>query len=352
MSFARPDLLWLALLLPALAAAAVLGYGRRRRRVARLLGAPELVRRLGASDLEKPVVGRLVLIALAAAALGVAAAGPRWGWTAVEQHGRARNIVLALDVSKSMLARDLSPNRLERARLLARRLLRELRGDRLGLVAFAGRAYILAPLTIDHGALELYVDALDPEIVSYGGSSLAAALRQAKDLALGEDGTGGRDRAVVLVTDGEAHEEEAAVLAEAARAARAGIVVHTVGIGTQRGEPIPERDPRTGRDTDYKRDAAGEVVISRLNEPLLVKVAEATGGRYVRLDQAGATDRLLGALRAVERTRVQGERYLEPRARHGWFVALALVLLVVDAIAARSAAAGRELRTGDAGGQA
>src|SRR5690606_7760622 len=206
-SFARPDLLWLALLLPALAAAAVLGYGRRRRRVARLLGAPELVRRLGASDLEKPVVGRLVLIALAAAALGVAAAGPRWGWTAVEQHGRARNIVLALDVSKSMLARDLSPNRLERARLLARRLLRELRGGRLGLVAFAGRAYILAPLTIDHGALELYVDALDPEIVSYGGSSLAAALRQATDLALGEDGTGGRDRAVVLVTDGEAHEE-------------------------------------------------------------------------------------------------------------------------------------------------
>jgi len=352
-SFARPDLLWLALLLPALAAAAVLGYGRRRRRVARQLGAPELVRRLGAGDLERPVIGRLALVSLAAAALGLAAAGPRWGWTAVEHHGRARSIVLALDVSKSMLARDVSPNRLERARLLTRRLLRELRGDRLGLVAFAGRAYVLAPLTVDHGALELYVDALDPEIVTYGGSSLAAALRQATDLALGEDGTGGRDRAVVLVTDGEAHDEEEAVMAEAARAARAGVVVHTVGIGTQRGEPIPERDPRTGRDAGYKRDGAGEVVISRLNEPLLTRVAEATGGQYVRLDQAGATDRLLGALRAVERTRVQGERYLEPRARHGWFVALALVLLAVDAVIARSSsAAGRRLRTGDVGGQA
>src|SRR5690606_34374697 len=336
-SFARPDLLWLAVVLPALAAAAVLGYGRRRRRVARRLGSPELVRRLGAGDLERPVTGRVVLVALAAAALGFAAAGPRWGWQAVEHQGRARNIVLALDVSKSMLARDLTPNRLERERLLARRLLRELRGDRLGLVAFAGRAYILAPLTMDHGALELYVDALDPGIVSYGGSSLAAALRQATDLALGQQSTGGRDRAIVLATDGEAHEDNAAVLAEAERAAAAGIVVHTVGIGSQRGEPIPERDPRTGREAGYKRDMSGEVVISRLNESLLSRIAELTGGRYVRLDQAGATDQLLGALRAVERTRIQGERYLEPRPRDAWFVALALVLLVVEAVLARGA---------------
>ncbi|HEY8468583.1 MAG TPA: VWA domain-containing protein [Longimicrobiales bacterium] len=347
MSFARPDLLWLAVVLPVLVAAGVLGYARRRRRVAARLGAPELVRRLGAGELQRPIAGGLVLVVLAAAALGFAAAGPRWGWRAVEHHGRARSIVLALDVSKSMFARDLTPSRLERERLLARRLLRELGGDRIGLVAFAGRAYILAPLTLDHSALELYVDALDPDIVSYGGSSLAAALRQATDLALGQE-SAGRDRAIVLATDGEAHEPEAAVLAEAKRAADAGIVVHTVGIGGTRGEPIPERDPRTGQLSGYKRDANGEVVMSRLNEALLSRIAEMTGGRYVRLDEAGATDRLLGALRAVEQTHVQGERSLEPRPRHAWFVALALVLLAAEAIVSRTGA----LRAAPVQGQA
>src|SRR5690606_31305732 len=175
----------------------------------------------------------------------------QWGREVVETQNRALDIVLAVDVSKSMWAQDLSPDRLERARLLVRRLLRELPGDRIGLVAFAGRAYVLSPLTVDHGALHLYLDALDPAIVSQGGSSLASAVRQATDLVRSREGTRS-DRAVVLVTDGEALEEQAEVISAAERAAAAGVVVFTVGVGTPAGAPVPERDPVTGADLGFK----------------------------------------------------------------------------------------------------
>lgn len=330
MSFSRPDLLWLVLALPALVFLGVYGYVRRRRRAARALGDSALLRRLGAADLERFVTGRAITLALAAAALGLAAAGPRWGLRDVETQGRSRNIVFAVDVSKSMLARDVTPDRLERQRLLARRLLRELRGDRFALVAFAGRAYILSPLTVDHGALELYIDALDPGLVSYGGSSLSAAIRQATDLVQGQPGAAGT-RAIVVMTDGEAHEEAQAVLAEADRAAQAGVVVHTVGIGTAQGDPVPDREPGLGRVVGYMRDAAGDIVISRLDEPLLREVARRTGGRYVHLEEPGATDRLLAALRSLDQTVIQGDRQMERKERFAWFVALALGLLAMDA---------------------
>ncbi|MBI4408409.1 MAG: VWA domain-containing protein [Gemmatimonadetes bacterium] len=337
MSFARPDLLWLSGALPIVIGMAVYGYLRRWRRALAALGEPELVRRLGAGDPDRHFARRVVLLSLAAAALGMALAGPRWGTDTIETRSRSLNLVLVLDASKSMLARDLEPSRLERERLIARRLLRELRGDRIGLVVFAGRAYVLAPLTVDHGALELYLDALDPEIVSQGGSSLSAALRQATDLARGVGQAAGA-RAVVLLSDGEALEDEAAVTAAAARALEAGVVIHTVGIGTPRGAPVPERDPETDQVLGYKREPNGEIVISRLNEPLLRRIAQRTGGRYERLDRAGASGRLLTTLRQMERTPYRGGRRVEERERFGWFVAFALALLALDVVWTRRAA--------------
>ncbi len=337
MTFDHPDLLGLALALPALVTLGVWGYVRRRRRALAALGDPAVVARLGAAGLDRFAAGRLALVAIAGAALGLAAAGPRWGLVAVQEERRALDLVLAMDVSRSMLATDVEPSRLERARVLARRLLRELPGDRIGLVAFAGRAYVLSPLTIDHGALGLYLDALGPEIVSQGGSSLAAALRQAGDLARqpgeGVPGT------VVLVTDGEALEERSAVESAARRARQLGVTVHAVGVGTPAGAPVPERDPITEEATGYMRGPDGEIVISRLEEGLLRSVTERTGGRYVRMGRPGATEGLLAALRGLEREQVRGEERIERRARYGWFLALALALLAVDAVLARRAAA-------------
>jgi Ca-activated chloride channel family protein len=229
-----------------------------------------------------------------------------------------------------MLAEDTRPNRLERERLFVRRLMREMQGDRLGLVAFAGRAYVLSPLTVDHGALNLYVDALDPDIVSQGGSSIASALVQAADLARGPAETAA-DRAVVLISDGEALEDVSAVHAAADRAARAGVTVFTVGVGSAAGARVPDLDAAGDR-IGYKLDENGEVVVSRLDEDLLRSIADRTGGSYYALDDAASTGRLLSALGGVAATESQTGRRVEPRERHELLIALALLLILIDGL--------------------
>ncbi|MEX0890630.1 MAG: VWA domain-containing protein [Gemmatimonadota bacterium] len=342
MSAARPDLLYLAVLLPVLIAGGVLGWWQRRRAAAAALGDSALITRLAGQELTALPRRRLILLAGAAAALGVAAAGPTWGLDREASTGVAADVVLAMDVSRSMLAEDVTPSRLERARLLAAQLVRELRGDRLGLVVFAGRAYTLSPLTVDAGALNLYVNALDPEIVSQGGSSLAAAIRQAADLARG--GTvSARDRVVVLITDGEAHDQEDEVLAAAEAAERAGVTVHTVGVGTLQGARIVDQVLPDGR-TRWVVGPDGEIVVSRLGQELLSRVAGITGGRYVHLDGGGAATALLRAMGDLERTATGEAGRWVPRDRSGLFIALALVLLALDTWLALPLAPGRGLR--------
>jgi Ca-activated chloride channel family protein len=329
-SFSRPELLGFAFVAPILAALGVWAYGQRRRAVAQALADRELIGRLGAADLLRFPRIRLVLIAGAAGLLALAAAGPRWGTRVVEGVSSSRSVVLALDVSKSMLAEDTRPNRLERERLFVRRLMREMQGDRLGLVAFAGRAYVLSPLTVDHGALNLYVDAIDPDIVSQGGSSLASALIQAVDLARGAAETAA-DRAVVLISDGEALEDVSAVQTAADRAARAGVRVFTIGVGTAAGARVPELDA-VGTRIGYKVDENGETVVSRLDDGLLKQIADRTGGAYYALDDASSTARLMSALGGVARTDSESGRRVEPRERHAGLIALALLLLLIDSL--------------------
>jgi Ca-activated chloride channel family protein len=330
MSFARPEWLWLVGALPLVVALAILLWRRRLRRVAAMFGERVLVERLGlgaASHLPKL---RIALLLLAATSLGIAAAGPQWGQRRIEGRSNVRNIVLALDVSKSMLARDVEPSRLEQERLLARRLMRAMGSDRFGLVAFAGRAYVLSPLTTDHGALALFVDALDPDIVSYGGSALSAAIRQGTDLVRGDQPNPARP-AVVVVTDGEALEQEAAVLEAADRASQLGVTIHTVGIGTPQGALVPDFDPRTGRAAGYVEDEDGERVVSRLGSELLREIAQRGGGSYVELAQSGATDQLIDALREVQAQQGSSGGRVERIDRAAWFLALALLALALEA---------------------
>jgi Ca-activated chloride channel family protein len=336
MTFTDRDLLFLIALLPVLVAVSMLRYVRRRRRVAAALGDARLLPRLGAAGLQQFPWLRFILLTCAAAVLGIAAAGPRWGISEGRTETRARSIVLAVDISKSMLARDVQPNRLERERVMARRILRELASDRIGLVVFAGRAYILSPLTSDHSALQLYVDALDPEMVSQGGSSVAAALSQAVDLARGPTGKA-PGAAVVLMSDGEALEEQDEVMQAAERAARIGVAVHTVGFGTESGARIPDYTPGTRDVVGYKRDAYGNVVVSRLDERILRRVAEETGGQYFRADQPGAAAAIMGQLRSLQRSSTGAVERTERKDRTMWFVGLALLLLVIDHLMARRA---------------
>jgi Ca-activated chloride channel family protein len=344
--FARPEWVALAFFLPAAVMLAAVWAARRRRRAVRALGDEALVRRLAGEDLGRFPLGRTLLAALAAAALGVAAAGPQWGPAEDGGGVRGADVVLVLDASNSMRVADVAPDRLEVERRAARRLLDALEGERVGMVVFAGRGYPLSPLTSDFGALDLYLDNLSPDIVTQGGTSVSAALRQAQALLVGGAGGGGRSGSVVLLSDGDALEERAAVLDEARRAARLGITLHTLGAGTPAGGPVPDVDPETGRRRGFKREPTGEVAVSRLDETLLREAARLTGGIYRPAEDAGAPAAIAAAVRSARAMPDRGERggavggREEPGAtgledRYEWFVGLALALLVLDSLLER-----------------
>lgn len=334
MTFLRPWLLALAVVLPLLVLSGLVLLARRRRRVAEALGDTAVIQRLAGTDFRAFPRRRAALLLSAAALLGIAAADPRWGREPAAGGGGGLEIVLALDASNSMLAEDVAPSRLERERDAARRIVRALQDARIGVVAFAGRGYVLTPLTGDPGALELYLESLSPEIVTQGGSSLAGAIDQAAALLLGGDSTAAR-RAVVLMSDGEALEGREEILGAARRAGREGVAVHTVGIGTPGGARIPDLDPETGQRRGFKTEPTGEVAISRLDEGLLREVARTTGGTYHPLARPGALSALLAALRTGggggQRAGAAG--FTEGTGvRYGWFLAAALLLIALDTL--------------------
>jgi Ca-activated chloride channel homolog len=331
--FARPALLVLAAVLPILALLGVILYARRRRRVAAALGDAALVRRLIGQDLGRFPWLRAVAIAVAAAALGVAAAGPRWGTQPSDDPGGVADAVLVLDASNSMLVPDVAPNRLEAERRLARGLLDGMEGRRVGLVVFAGKGYVLSPLTSDRGVLDLYLENLSTGIVTQSGTSLSSALRYAAGLLAraGEDGTTGT---IVVISDGDALEETADVLAVAGDARTMGVSVTTVGVGTAAGGQVPNVDPATGKQDGFKHDLDGSVARSAMRPDLLREVARKTGGTFV--DAAASPDaaaRVLATLRSApggSGPAVGGGA--QPADCAWWLVALALVLLAADAL--------------------
>jgi Ca-activated chloride channel family protein len=334
-----PFLLHLIALFPALILAALLLWWRRRRDVADALGDPALVRRLAGTDLRRFPGGRVALLLPAGALLGVAAAGPRWGAAETGAPGQG-DVVLVLDASNSMLVQDVAPSRLDRERALARTLVDRLAGSRVGLIAFGGSGHALSPLTSDGSAIHLYLDALSPEIVNQGGTSLDSALRQALAL-LGGAGEGPTGGSIVLVSDGEALEPPELIGASIGHARRRGVPVHTVAIGTAAGGPVPDVDPETGRRTGFKREPDGSPAVSRLDEATLRRIARETGGTFRLMPDASGVAELASAAAAGGRA-TRGRGTSLPDNRYEWFLGLALVLIALDSLAER----GRRRGTG------
>ena len=280
MRFAEPDLLWLLLMIPLLALAIGLASRYRRKALERFAGgAAHLDRFSGEVSSHRRVV-RALLWLLAAAAIIVAASRPQWGTRLEPITRRGVDVVVVLDTSLSMAAEDVPPSRLGQALHAASSLLRQLAGNRVSLVTFAGKATLLCPLTLDHAAARLFLDSVDVESVPVPGTALADALRvAARALGGSEGGFGGRSRAVVIFSDGEDHEGQ--VDDALASLKKVGATVYTVGCGTSRGAPIPLRDPER-RVTGYKKDREGRVVTTRLDESVLEKLALETDGRHYR----------------------------------------------------------------------
>ena len=280
MRFAAAELLWLLLALPVLALAATWSAGRRRRALLHFAGGAEYASRFDAEVSPNRRAAKLLLLYFALAALVVAAARPQWGTRLEPVTRRGADVLVVLDHSLSMAADDLAPSRLDHARNAIASLVEQLAGDRVALVTFAGRPTLLCPLTVDHAALRLFLDTVRVEAVQVPGTALAQAL----ELAVSVFGTerpaaGERTRAVVLFTDGEDHEGGVEDVVDDLESA--GVAVYAVGCGTTRGAPIPVQD-EAGMQTGYKKDAAGRVVTTRLDEGLLELLALGTGGRYYR----------------------------------------------------------------------
>jgi Ca-activated chloride channel family protein len=323
--FDLPWLLPLAVLLPMLAVICVRAAHRRRaERIARF-GQREVVERLLPLGVLDPPRWRTVRLAVAAALVGIGVAGPRWGAERSTVRTRGIDLVLALDASLSMLATDERPNRLERMKQEVRRLRALSGGDRVGVLAFAGRSYVLSPLTVDAGALDLFLDNLDPSIVGQAGSSLARTLRQGADLLLLSRGDA--DKALVVMSDGEAFESTEEIIAEARRAGEQGVSLVTVGFGTEQGSTIPVRENGA---TTIKRDEGGQPVVTRYSPQTLRAAADAARGTFVPAeanDKAGRIKSALANLRTQQRASVTGETRTP---RFQWFLAPALVLLLLD----------------------
>lgn len=294
----------------------------RRARVRRAAAWSESTARIArsAGKLGAPALG------LAAGLAAVALSGPRWGEERIVTETRGLNLVIAIDISRSMLAEDAKPSRLGRALREARRLVQDLDGDRLGLSAFAGTSYILSPLSVDGSALTLYLDALDPDVASEGGTSLGPALAQGIELLHASPEIA--DRVLVMFTDGEAHDSLEQSLQEARRLAGLGIHLILVAEGGREPTKIPVRDDR-GTLVSWQQDLSGNPILTSRREDVLGAVADAAQGTIVAAelpDQAGAVRDLVASYKRATATESRTQRG-RPRA----WIPLLLAALVLGA---------------------
>ena len=324
MTWAHPERwVWLGLI-PAVAGFWVWAFRHRRQALA-LFASPGLLAQLADRVDWKARRLRAAGVTVGLFCLLLALVGPQWGFRWQEVKRRGVDLMIALDVSKSMLAEDVKPNRLGRAKLAIQDLLPLLKGDRIGLVAFAGTSFVQCPLTVDYGAFSVTLDELSTETIPRGGTSLAQAIRESlKALA----SSAPESRALVLITDGENHEGD--VRAAAREAAKAGVKVFAIGIGTPEGELIPVADAQGH--TTFLKDRSGLTVKSRLDEALLQEAALETGGSYLRATAASfGLDRLYNE--RIARLKQQEEESAMKKQRElrfQWLLAAALLLLAVE----------------------
>ena len=324
MTFGNPQYLLLLAAIPVAVGLLAFSLYTRNRALARF-GDPALMRRLTESVNTPGRVTRSALTVLALGLIVLAIARPQWGETeqVVERHGV--QLMVALDISRSMLAEDVKPNRLARAKLEVADLLQQLHGDEVGLVLFSGAAFIQFPLTFDYSTARTFLDNADTDMIPYQGTVIDEAI----DVSMvGLDNDRAGHKAILLISDGEEYQESDSLRA-ANRAADAGLTVYTIGVGTSDGEPIPIRD-RWGNLVGYQEDGDGTMLLSRINEDVLRDVAEAGGGRFVMAGgSTSAAEVIAEELDGLEKSVVESEVTNTRVERFQWFVAAAIALLMI-----------------------
>ena len=316
--FANIELLYLLLAVPAMAVLFEVMMRKRGRMMARF-GSANAVKRLAPEVSVARLRVKFWLFAAAFALLVVAAARPQMGSKLREVEREGVEIMVALDVSNSMLASDFSPNRLERTKYAVSRVIEGLSEERIGVVVFAGDAYVQLPITSDYLTARNFVERISPTQVTKQGTAIGAALDLATS-AFSSDSEG--SRVVILVTDGENHDDDALKAAE--RAAERGVKVYTIGIGTPEGAPI-------NIDGDFIRDGEGEIVVSKLDETTLQKIAATTEGAYIRATSASVgVQEIVDMINRTEKSKFKTEIFEEYDEKYHIPLVAALVLLLVE----------------------
>lgn len=324
MIFAKPEYLFGLILLP-FVGLFLYWAGIKRRQALGKLGEHPLLQKLTANLNRRGRSWRNVLMLLSLALLIIALARPQWGSEVREINQEGLQVMIALDVSQSMLAQDIKPTRLERAKLEIADLMNQLDGDEIGLVLFSGASFIQVPLTSDYYTALSYLESADPGVISRPGTVIGDAIRTAM---FGYDPNLSSQKVLIIMTDGEDHETDPIAAAE--EVASEGVLIYTIGFGTPEGEPVPILD-EYGSVLDYKRDASGEVVLSRLDETTLQSIAQSGNGKYYRASADGSElQSLLAEIDQLQKDQLQSRietRFIE---RYQIFLTLALFLLVIS----------------------
>lgn len=321
--FEHPLYLYALALLPLLILLMV-GASYARKKALQRLGNPELVQRLMPERSPVRLRNKNILFLIGLFFIIIALANPQWGTKTQAVRRQSIDIIFALDVSQSMLCQDIAPNRLTQAQRLCQELIQKLSGNRLGVILFAGEAYMQVPLTTDYEAVSLLLQSSNPDMISSQGTSIGEALAIAQQSTAKSNG----NRVVLVITDGEDHEARAE--SQARQAARSGMKIFTIGVGSEEGGFVPFVD-ENGM-ADYKRDVSGKPITSKLNAGVLRKLASLGGGSFFRLGaQSDAlVDALMDKLQKVEKREYEQRVVSEYRSHFQLFLLLGLVFLLAE----------------------
>jgi len=323
MNFAKPEYLLLLVTIPLVGMLMYYASKKRKQSLSKL-GESPLLRRLTSSINWRGRRWKNVLLLMSLTFLILAVARPQWGSEVREIDQEGLQVMVALDVSHSMLAQDIKPTRLDRAKLEIADLMKQLSGDEIGLVLFSGASFIQVPLTSDYYSALSYLDNADPEVISRPGTVIGDAIRTA---ALGFDPNLSSQKVLIVMTDGEDHETDP--LAAAKAVAEEDVLIYTIGFGTPEGEPIPVMD-ENGSVVDYKRDQNGEVVLSMLDESTLQSIAQTGNGKYYRASADGSElQSLLTEIDSLQKDQLQSRFETTQIERYQIFLAIAIVPLVI-----------------------
>ena len=319
--FANIEILWLLVLIPVFVAGYIVLL-RRKQRQLREFGDAELMAALMPNTSRTRPVVKFGLVLLALALLIVAAARPQYGQKEKVVKRQGIEVVIALDISNSMLAEDVAPSRLDRAKQMLSKMIDSMVDDKVGVVVFAGEAFTQLPITCDYVSAKMFLNSITPELIKTQGTAIGDAIYTSMRSFGSEESDA--SRAIILITDGENHEDDA--LAAAKTANEQGIKIFVIGIGKPDGSPIPI--PGTN---NFRKDRAGNVVVSKLNEQMCKDVAAAGHGLYVRCDNTNTAMRALQKeIDTLATSEIETKVYADYNEQYQGFVLIALLLLVVD----------------------